>query len=244
VSDSGEVAFQLREVGRSKIYRSIVGQLLQGIRSGAYPPGAALPPERALAQQFAVSRSSVREALRVLEHAGVLEVRTGSGTYVTGDALSKTTLLRVEAETTGQYSPIDIIAVRRALETASARLAAGQRTPLDVASLELAIETHARMLEADADPTEPDSRFHLLLGVASHNSLLQNHVEQVIGVLKQQMWRTMKLRSLSESTHAATYLHEHRQVLECVKKGYGEAAAAAMNRHLDSIEADLLALVD
>jgi GntR family transcriptional repressor for pyruvate dehydrogenase complex len=244
VSETGGVAFQLREVEKSKIYLSIVGQLHEGIRSGAFPPGAALPPERALAQQFAVSRSSVREAVRVLEHAGVLEVRTGSGTYVTEDALSKATLLRVEAETTGQYSPIDIIAVRRALETVSARLAAGQHTRLDIASLELAIETHAQMLDAGQDPTEPDSRFHLLLGAASHNSLLQNHVEQVIGVLKQQMWRTMKLRSLSDGSHAATYLHEHQRVLECVKAGYGEAAAEAMNRHLDSIEADLLALVD
>lgn len=174
----------------------------------------------------------------------MLEVRTGSGTYVTEDALSKATLLRVEAETTGEYSPIDIIAVRRALESVSARLAATQRTRLDIASLELAVETHAEMLERGEDPTEPDSRFHLLLGVASHNSLLQNHVEQVIGVLKQHMWRTMKHRSLSEDSHAAAYLHEHQQVLECVRKGYGEAAAEAMNRHLDSIEAHLLALID
>jgi GntR family transcriptional repressor for pyruvate dehydrogenase complex len=240
VNKVGNPAFQLREVDRSKIYLSIVGQLHEGILSGAFLPGTALPPERALAQEFAVSRSSVREAVRVLEHAGVLEVRTGSGTYVTEDALSKTTILRVQAAASGQYSPIDIIVVRRALEPVSARLAAEHRTPQDIALLDLAVKNHAQLLQDGQDPSEPDSRFHRLLGAVSRNSLLQNHVEQVIAVLDQQMWRSLKLRSLSESEHATAYLREHREILEYIKEGNGDAAASAMSSHLDGVEAGLL----
>lgn len=236
--------FQLREVDRSKIYISIVGQIHEGIRSGAFPPGSSLPPERTLAQEFGVSRSSVREAVRVLEHAGVLEVRTGSGTYVTSDAQSKTSLLRVEAASTGQYSPIDIIAVRRALESLSASLAAAQSTRQDITALQQALKAHEQLLKDGMDPSEADIRFHLLLGVASRNSLLQHHVEEVIEVLGQQLWRTMKLRSMSDGEHAATYLREHQRVFERVKAKDGPGAADAMNAHLDSIETHLLALVN
>jgi GntR family transcriptional regulator, transcriptional repressor for pyruvate dehydrogenase complex len=243
VTVASDEPFQLREVDRTKIYNSIVGQIHEGIRSGAFPSGSSLPPERTLAQEFGVSRSSVREAVRVLEHAGVLEVRTGSGTYVSPNAQSKASLLRVEAAASGQYSPIDIIAVRRALESLSSRLAAGQRTRQDLAALELAINTHAQLLQDGDDPSEADIRFHLLLGVASKNSLLRHHVEEVVAVLGQQLWRTMKLQSLSDSVHATTYLREHRKVLDAVKAGDGDAAAMAMNAHLDSIEEHLLALV-
>src|ERR1700733_9978009 len=95
--------FQLREVDRGKIYLSIVDQVVEGIRSGAFHPGTALPPERTLALRLGVSRTSVREAVRVLEHAGVLDVRTGSGTYVTRDAMSKSMFLRIEAVASGEY---------------------------------------------------------------------------------------------------------------------------------------------
>ena len=75
-----DAAFQA--VGRPKLYASVVEQILASIRSGLFPPGSALPAERTLASRLQVSRGSLREALRVLEHAGVLDIRTGSGTYV------------------------------------------------------------------------------------------------------------------------------------------------------------------
>ena len=109
--------------------------------------------------------------------------------------------------------------------------------------MELSVKNHAQLLESGADPSEADLRFHLLLGVASKNSLLQHHVEEVVSVLDQHLWRTMKLQSLSDSAHAATYLGEHRKVLDAVKAGNGEAASTAMSAHLDSIEEHLLALV-
>jgi GntR family transcriptional regulator, transcriptional repressor for pyruvate dehydrogenase complex len=176
----------------------------------------------------------------LLEHAGVLEVRTGSGTYVTEDALSKTTFLRVQAAATGQYSPIDIIIVRRALEPMSARAAAKHRTRQDIASLEKALKAHASLLEKGEDPSEPDIRFHRLLGGVSRNSLLQTHIDQVLAVLDQQMWRTMKGASLSEGEHASTYLREHQEVLKYIRKGDTDGAAEAMNAHLNSVEAGLL----
>src|SRR5947208_16503981 len=91
------MSFQLRTIDREKLYRGIVDQILEGIQSGAFEPLSALPAERLLAEQLGVSRASLREAIRVLEHAGVLDVRTGSGTFVSEYGRSKGSMLRAHS---------------------------------------------------------------------------------------------------------------------------------------------------
>jgi GntR family transcriptional repressor for pyruvate dehydrogenase complex len=98
----GPVEFQLTAIDKPRVYDSIVDQLLEGIRSGAFPPGSVLPAERELAARFGVSRGSVREAIRVLEHSGVVDVRTGSGTYIAEAGLSQATALRAHAALLGE----------------------------------------------------------------------------------------------------------------------------------------------
>src|SRR5919201_6010956 len=110
------MSFQFRTIDRTKLYASIVDQIVDGVRAGAFLPGRPLPAERALAAQLGVSRSSLREAIRVLEHAGVVDVRTGSGTYVSERGVSKAAMLRAQAAMVGEHSPLDVVAARRALE--------------------------------------------------------------------------------------------------------------------------------
>src|SRR5947208_5125263 len=124
--------FELRAVDRQKLYASIVDQLVEGIRAGVFPPGRALPPERALAERLRVSRSSLREAIRVLEHAGVLDVRTGSGTYVSEYGASSAAALRAHAASIGEHSPLDVVVARRSVEPVCAELAAVNRQRRDV----------------------------------------------------------------------------------------------------------------
>ena len=95
------MTFELRAVGRSKVPDAIVEQILEGIRSGAFGPGTVLPPERSLAERFGVSRGSVREAIRSLEYAGILDVRTGSGTFVADAGATKPAALRARAALVG-----------------------------------------------------------------------------------------------------------------------------------------------
>src|SRR5688572_31643065 len=121
------MAFEFSEVERTKLYTSIVDQIVEGVRAGAFRPGRALPAERVLAARFRVSRSSLREAIRVLEHAGVLDVRTGSGTYVSEAGVSKAAMLRAAAAVVGERSPLDVVTARRALEPVAAELAAIHR---------------------------------------------------------------------------------------------------------------------
>jgi GntR family transcriptional repressor for pyruvate dehydrogenase complex len=233
------VAFQLRAIDRSKLYTSIVDQIIDGIRSGAFPPGASLPAERMLATQLNVSRSSVREAIRVLEHAGVVDVRTGSGTYVADGGLSKAADLRVQAAIIGDHSPLDVIVARHALEPTAAAVAAEQRGPRDLDKLTRSVAQQARLLARGVDPADIDLRFHLALAYATHNPVIRLLVERLIDIMREDTWRALKLRSNEHHGTFHLFLEQHRAILDAVSARDPAEARRAMDQHLATIETGL-----
>src|SRR5262249_51851373 len=149
-------SFELRAVDRSKLYSGIVDQLVDGIRAGGFPPGSALPSERVLAAQLGVSRTSVREAIRVLEHAGVLDVRTGSRPSGREAGRPNASRRRAGAAVLGDHSPLDVLVARRALEPLGAELAAVNRRSRDLVFLHGTIEQQEALIQQGADPAEVD----------------------------------------------------------------------------------------
>lgn len=236
--------FELRAIDRRKLYVSIVDQLVEGIRSGVFPPGRALPPERALAEQLTVSRSSLREAIRVLEHAGVLDVRTGSGTYVTKDGTSSAAALRAHAASIGEHSPLDVIVARRSIEPVCAQLAAIHRQRRDLELMREKVHEHAEHMDSGHDPEAADHAFHLAVAAASHNPVLAVLVEQIVGLMRQDTWRNLKHRTRDRPGSAARYLEQHRAVLHAIEAYDAAGAAVAMREHLAAIESGLLAEVN
>jgi GntR family transcriptional regulator, transcriptional repressor for pyruvate dehydrogenase complex len=238
------MTFEIRAVDKSKLYTSIIDQIVEGVRAGAYRPGRALPPERILAPQLGVSRSSLREAIRVLEHAGVLDVRTGSGTYVRDGGASKAAMLRAHAAAAGEHSPLDIVAARRALEPACAALASQNRQLRDIEALQSSIQEQAGRNRLGEDPEEPDLVFHLSVAVASHNPVMLILVERLIDIMRQGTWRELKHRTRERQGSADRYLEQHRTILAAIENQDSGGAARAMREHLKTIEQRLLAEVD
>lgn len=238
------MSFEALSLDRSRLYLSIIEQILQGVESGAFPPGAALPAERLLAARLAVSRSSVREAIRVLEHAGVLDVRTGSGTYVTDAGLSRAALLRAQAALTGEHSPLDVIAARRAIEPVCAEAAATQRHERDLATLQETVERQAVLGEAGEETAEADIQFHLAVAGASHNPVLVLLVERLAEIMRRRAWSDLKQRTRLTAAGTRRDVAEHGAVLDAIAAADGQAASRAMCRHLVSVERDLLAEIE
>jgi GntR family transcriptional repressor for pyruvate dehydrogenase complex len=238
------MTFEIRVVDKTKLYTSIVDQIVEGVRAGAYPPGHALPPERLLASQLGVSRSSLREAIRVLEHAGILDVRTGSGTYVSEGGSSKAAMLRAHAAVVGEHSPLDVVAARRALEPACAAAAALNRHQRDVDALRSTIADQAERLLRGENPDEADLSFHLSIAVATHNPVLLILVERLVDIMRQGTWRELKHRTRERAGGSQHYLDEHRAILTSIEAYESGAAARAMREHLESIENNLLAEVE
>ena len=238
------MGFELRSVDKTRLSTSIAEQLGEAIRSGGYPPGSALPAERILAEKLNVSRGSVREAIRILEHIGLLDVRTGSGTFVRPDAPPAVSLLRLRAASVGEHSPLDVMTARRAIEPVCAELAARDRTEHDLAALRAAITEHGRLLDQAADPQDTDLLFHRAVAAASHNPVLELLVDRLVEIMDQGTWRDLKTRLRASRSAAALPLAQHMLVLEAIERQDATAAAAAMTEHLSWFEESVLVGVD
>jgi GntR family transcriptional repressor for pyruvate dehydrogenase complex len=217
----------------------VTRRLLDYIASGEIAQGDRLPPERQLASLMGVGRSAVREALAALEILGIVTVRPGSGTYLTGGTseLLPQTLswgIQLHADKTRE-----LIEVRHGLEVQAARLAA---TNASEASRRLLAE-HTQTMEDSLDDFETfvaaDMKFHQELAHAADNGLLRDLLQSVRSLIR--IWVE---RALSDSGHAKLTLDEHRAILAAIDARDATAAGEAMDRHMQSAAARLLATLD
>jgi GntR family transcriptional repressor for pyruvate dehydrogenase complex len=228
-----------RVIGKSRVSQSIVDQILESILTGAYAPGDVFLSERALAEEFQVGRGSVREALRILEFAGVLEIKVGSGTHLTDDALSKVTLMRAHAAAVGDKSPLDIIVTRICVEPTSARLAAQLHKPSDLDVMQEHLRHHRALVEANEDPSEPDVQFHRAMGAACKNTVLSAIVDQLVQMMHESTWSELKGKSRMLDGHAVQALEDHEAIFAAIVDKDGDRAADATEAHLRRIESGL-----
>jgi DNA-binding FadR family transcriptional regulator len=173
------VANGLTGIQRGSLVDEVIDRLREQISSGAWPVDTRIPPEPELIEALGVGRGTVREAVRALAHAGLLEVRRGDGTYVRARSELSGALRREIEATTHQH----VQEVRQAIEVAAAGLAARRSTADDLAACDAALlardEAARRGVDAAADDSdwidewvEADARFHEAMVAASGNPLL------------------------------------------------------------------------
>ncbi len=172
---------QLRTARRAGLIDQVIEQLRSQITSGSWPIGGRIPTETELSQLTGTSRNTVREAVQSLVHAGLLERRQGSGTYVLAASELAGAVSRQVAGSRARH----VLEVRRALEVGGARLAALYRTADDVAEQHrLIAERNAASRRDDADlAVTADVALHLAIVRSSHNPLLIDLYENVVGAL-------------------------------------------------------------
>jgi GntR family transcriptional regulator, transcriptional repressor for pyruvate dehydrogenase complex len=234
-----KAAFELRPVDRDRLYLSIVDQIIVGIRSGSFPAGSALPAERRLAELLGTSRHSVREAIRVLEHAGVVVVRTGSGTYVTETGASKAAAVRARTALTGDPSPLDVLTARSAVEPACAAEAARIAHPDDVDLIIQAIELQTSLAHDSDAALEADYAFHITVARATHNPILLDLVQQLTALMRQAARQDFQRRVHEQAEVREKYLQHHKAILQAIATHSPDEAAAAMLMHLTTVNTDL-----
>jgi DNA-binding FadR family transcriptional regulator len=217
-----------------RLYERIVEQIEALLVSGELKPGHRLPSERELVAQFGASRSTVREALRVLESNGVVRSRPGDPhgpevlPYSSG-ALEKqlTRLARVS-----ELSLSELIGSRMILDAAANRLAARLRTPGELREMEA---THQAMRDAIevgyAAFSEADVAFHEAVARASRNAMIQvcNAVvrDVVLGLISTKISRSGDAPALMRQS-----VEHHGEVLDAIRAGDGERAARDSTRSL------------
>ncbi|WP_327590344.1 FCD domain-containing protein [Nonomuraea sp. NBC_00507] len=219
----------MRNVARTSLVDAAIDELRREIARGAWPVGTKIPSESQLAQSLGMSRLSVREAVRVLAHAGLLHTRQGDGTYVTATDESKVALRR-RLDTA---AAMDIIDVRRGLDLVAARLAAGRRSEEDLVALR---ETLARRDAAgqagDLDGyADADVAFHVLVADAAHNALLADLYRSMSDALRDSV-RDQEEAMLEPDT-------SHEELLRAIEDGNPARAVAVSVAILDAQEREL-----
>ena len=166
---------------RTGLIDSAVEALSSRIASGEWPVGSRIPPEPSLVELLGVGRNTVREAVQSLVHAGLLERRQGSGTYVISNSELAVTIGREIAAARQR----DVIEVRRALEVEAARLAARRRTSTDAASLMAHRDARAAAyLDGEIDRmVDTDLALHRAIVKTAANPVLLSLYENLIDAI-------------------------------------------------------------
>jgi GntR family transcriptional regulator, transcriptional repressor for pyruvate dehydrogenase complex len=225
-------------ISRQKTYEIVADRLLALISSRHLGPGDVIPSERELVQLYRVGRSSIREALRMLESRGVIR-STGNGSFAVaefGNTLNNSLdfLLSVDEADYGE-----LFEVRRILEGEAAALAASRRDDDDVARIEAEIAAMEAGLGSEEGFIMADLRFHLTIAEASGNRLIVHLMEAI---------RSLLQRSLSSAYHipgspeGAVVLH--RLILEAIAAGRPEDARQRMQEHVSRVEREITRPVD
>ena len=217
-----------------------IRQIREMIATGTLVPGAKLPPEAELSIELGASRNTVREAVRGLVTAGVLDVRRGDGTYVT--SLRPEQLLDgigAAAELMADGFSLELVQVRRILEPAATALAALRIDEETLAELEV-LMGRMRTAETQEVLVQADSDFHAVVAAASGNSTLASMLAGVsTRTMRARIWRGM----IEENAQAQT-IAQHAEILRALQDRdpiLGEAAGLV---HVATTEASLRRMID
>jgi GntR family transcriptional repressor for pyruvate dehydrogenase complex len=220
-----------------RVNEAIVRAIQDQIRRGELKPGDRLPPERRLAAMFDASRSSVREALRVLELSGLVYSRHGEGNFVVEAIPAGAALTLVDYLERQRASLQDLSEARKLFEPYLASLAAGRATPDDVEELRRAAgeeETHLRAGET-LEAFRADRAFHHAIAASTGNQTLvtlHSYLSDLVAAGRRE--------ALENDVRRAQSAVDHRRVYQAIAKRDGAAARAAMLRHLENVEGILM----
>jgi GntR family transcriptional regulator, transcriptional repressor for pyruvate dehydrogenase complex len=222
-------------IERRKVYELIAEQLISQIGEQRLRPGDPLPPERELTKAYRAGRSSVREALRMIESKGLIE-SIGNGSFVVaGYASPLNSSLRLLLSL-DQATMVDIYELRQILECEAAALAADRHTAAHIALMDRAIAEMTEGLESAGGERyiDGDLRFHLAIAEATRNGLILHSMRALRDVMRRAL---MSIFQIPESPQRS--LDQHRSIRDAIAASDPERARVEMRDHLVRVESDV-----
>lgn len=219
---------------RRRLADAVIDRIQQQISLGVLSPGDRLPTETQLTETFGVSRTTIREAVVVLAHAGLLQVRQGDGTYVTEPSANRETL----DDRLRRAAALEVYEVRRPLEVEAARLAALRRTEGDVRRMRELLAERDRLREARdiSAAVSVDVEFHTAIAVASRNAVLADVYRTFSIALRETL-----IHIANDSAVTVDTTDLHYALADAIDRRDATGAAAAAER---LIEVDAATLRD
>jgi len=211
----------------TRLYRVVANRIRDLIRDENMHAGQRLPAERELSTKLNVSRASLREALIALELGGFVEVRGGSGVYVSEQATSAADVSEVGP------GPFEVLSARRMIESEVAALAAKNATDAQIDAIMTAVVEMERHHEDRASNELADRNFHLAIARATGNSAMVGVIEYLWNQ-RGSLWHKLKEHFQTEELRQAS-LTDHRKILEAIASHDVVGARQAMRAHLERV---------
>lgn len=221
---------QLQPMQVPKASDVLANDLRERILRGDFPAGTALPPERELVTQTRMSRTTVREALRILEVQGLVVIKTGrsGGAFVQqpgGAAVATSVSLLIRGQ---QLRLTALLETREAIEPACASLAAKYRTDDDLAILDRVNSAMADESASLASFLQANIDWHLAVAEASHNELLTG----LMTALSSAIYSSTENTAFVDDSVRKTTLRAHKSITEAIRGSDSQAAVRRMTKHV------------
>jgi GntR family transcriptional repressor for pyruvate dehydrogenase complex len=217
-----------------RLSEKVAETITEAIVSQELAAGTRLPTERDLGEQFGVSRTVIREAMKALAAKGLVEVQAGSGVRVAGvkhDAVTESLSLYLRGQSDGGLIDYEKVhEIRAVLEVEMAASAAERRTGEEVERLTEACDG-VEAAKGDVDLAAiRDVEFHRAIGMATHNEFYVVLLDALGGILVQ-----VRRTNLVKPSGRRRTITQHREILDAIVNGDPDAAREKMRRHLDSV---------
>ena len=235
---AAHAAFLLERSNRIKkegVAEKVVHRILDLVRSGNLKAGDRLPAERELIDIFGVSRPTLREALRSLSTLGVIEMRHGGGAFVT-DLNAKSLLAPLDFFVSlSAENAQEVFECRRLIEIEIARKCAGRASAKAIGELEAMLAAQEKITDDPIAFRILDSEFHEKLFEIAGNSIMERLAQGFYN-----MGLDARRKATASPLVTRQSLKDHTEIVAAIKKGSARQTAAAMQQHLQHIEATTL----
>lgn len=224
----------------TRLYEQVVSRIRGQIIDETLKAGDKLPTERELAQQFGVSRTVVREAIRALSREGLVEALHGRGTFVTNRTslmLSRSLDLMLNIGGVDKFDKFnDLVEFRELVEPGIAELAALRATADDVRALHAAVNKMDEAMNDVETYITFDHQFHLALAHATQNRIIPSLLDPIVDLLNSQR---EKIFHVPDGPQRGQY--HHKRILKAIEQHDPIAAREAMTTHLRQVREHIAA---
>ena len=225
-------AVSLKRSSRQKpVYMQVVGQIRQSIKRGELAPGDRLLPERELTEKLGVSRTSVRQALAVLDGMGIIEITPRDGAHIRQRSLEDVVepLTQALYQERGQVG--HLFEVRQIIEAQAACLAALRRDEADLKRLQALNRQFAADLDSRDVAFEANRRFHFAIVEAAKNPVLTDLMTKIL-TATMEVYVSARQRSLLNSDNRLQYVTEHERIIKAIAQQDQNLASDLLTQHI------------
>jgi len=231
-TDTPSTASEASEATGDRSHQKLAARIAALIASGEFEVGARLPSERSLAERFNVSRTLVREAIIVLELQGAVEVRGGSGIYVS--EVPATPSRSTTFELADGPGPFELLRARCLIESEIASVAAVTRQDADLDRIFAALVAMREHMHDKAANEAADRLFHLRIAESTGNSVLLQMVTALWDHTKAPIWSQMEAHFHTPALRQASQ-DDHQRVFTALLQRDAQGARDAMRAHIERV---------